>query len=99
MNKHSAGPWEWTGPNTLWGGERGVEEVLKAADDGKPYGLHSALIEHHWDADTARANRALMASAPDLLDALKYARRMVNPQEVDIAFIDAAIAKALGEQP
>ena len=34
------------------------------------------------------------AVAPDLLEALKYARRMVNASECDIAFIDSAIAKA-----
>ena len=34
------------------------------------------------------------AAAPDLLEALKYARRMVNASECDIAFIDSVIAKA-----
>ena len=34
------------------------------------------------------------AVAPDLLEALKYARRMVNASECDIAFIDSVIAKA-----
>jgi hypothetical protein len=34
----------------------------------------------------------------ELLEALKYARRMVRASECDIAFIDAAIAKATGEK-
>jgi hypothetical protein len=42
------------------------------------------------------ANADLIAAAPDLLEALKYARRMVKASECDIAFIDAAIAKAQG---
>jgi hypothetical protein len=40
------------------------------------------------------ANARLMQASPDLLEALKYARRMVKASECDIAFIDAAIAKA-----
>lgn len=54
------GPWEWLGTNALWGGN---QEILKAADDGKPYGMHTAIIEHHWHQETAAANRAFMESA------------------------------------
>lgn len=71
MSKHTEGPWEWIGANQLWGGKRAMEEVLKAADDGKAYGLHSALIEHHWDGEVASANRRLIAAAPELLQALQ----------------------------
>jgi hypothetical protein len=71
MSKHTPGPWEWFGPNLLCGDERQSEDILKSADDGKPYGHHSALIEHHWDADVAKANARLIAAAPDLLEALK----------------------------
>lgn len=43
------------------------------------------------------ADRLLIAAAPELLAALQIAqRRMVNASECDIAFIDAAIAKATG---
>ncbi len=41
----------------------------------------------------AEANAHLIASAPDLLEALKYARRFLKPGN-DMAFVDAAIAKA-----
>lgn len=47
----------------------------EAGDDGKPYGLHLPLIEHHWDGAQAKANAALIAAAPDLLEALKLALR------------------------
>jgi len=36
-------------------------------------------------------------AAPELLEALKYARRMVDPERADLAFIDAAITKAEGK--
>jgi hypothetical protein len=54
------GPWEWLGTNALWSGN---QEILKAADDGKSYGMHTAIIEHHWHQGTAAANRAFMESA------------------------------------
>jgi len=55
----------------LCGGERQSECVLKSADDGKPYGLDTPLIEHHFDGDTAKANARLIAAAPELLEELK----------------------------
>ena len=71
MSKHTPGPWKWYGPNLLCGGERQSENILNSADDGKPYGMHSALIEHHWDGDVAKANARLIAAAPELLEALR----------------------------
>jgi hypothetical protein len=43
------------------------------------------------------ANFKLIAAAPDLLEALKYAKRFLKPEDVDMAFIDAAIEKAEGK--
>lgn len=43
------------------------------------------------------ANANLIAAAPDLYEALCYARRFVNSDDVDTKFIDAALAKARGE--
>ena len=71
MSKHTPGPWKWIGPNKLCGDERGNEEVLKAGDDGEPLGLDEPTIEHHWDADQAKANAALIAAAPDLLEVVQ----------------------------
>ena len=51
---------------------------------------------HRTEAEV-RANAQLIAAAPEVLAALKYARRMVNASECDIAYIDAAIAKAEGK--
>lgn len=44
-------------------------------------------------------NARLMAAAPDLLEALKRARRQLVPSECDLSFIDKAIAKAEEARP
>ena len=95
--QHTPGPWEWISNNTLWGGERGTEEILNAADDRKPYGMHSALIEHHWEFETAAANRRLIAAAPELLTALKLIRGHMDTDEYSYEVADAAIKRAEGE--
>jgi hypothetical protein len=33
--------------------------------------MHSPLIEHHWDESVAAKNKALIAAAPELLEALE----------------------------
>lgn len=42
-------------------------------------------------------HRALLAAAPDLLAALKYARRFLDEEDADLRVIDAAILKAEGK--
>lgn len=67
--KHTPGPWIWITDNCLW--SNGADcEILEAGDDGKPYGMHSGKIDHHYDFETKEANKALIAAAPDLLEAL-----------------------------
>ena len=107
MSKHTPGPWEWYGPNLLCGGERQSENILNSADDGRPYGHHAALIEHHWDGGVAKANSRLIAAAPDLLEALRsiadccdeeHAARDYASRQAEIRGIArAAIAKAEGQ--
>lgn len=82
MSKHTPGPWEWVGSNLLYGGQRGYDEILAARDDGKPYGMHSALIDHHWNQEQAIANARLIASAPDLLEALKALTHSLDEGEL-----------------
>lgn len=67
--KHTPGPWAWNGENTLVGQD--YTTVLEAGDNGASYGMHTALIEHHWDKAVAEANRRLIAAAPCILAALE----------------------------
>lgn len=70
MSKHTPGPWVWgKSQDCLFGAD--AETVLMAGDDGKGFGMHSALIEHHWDTATAEANRRLIAAAPEMYESLR----------------------------
>lgn len=42
------------------------------------------------------ADAILIAAAPEMLDALRYARRFLNAQDHDTSYIDGVIAKAEG---
>ena len=95
--KHTPGPWEWIGKNSLYANS---DEILMASDDGKPYGMHSAQIEHHWDSGVAKANMNLIAAAPELLEALQKIARMDYGNPYAKACADVAresILKATGE--
>jgi len=43
------------------------------------------------------ANAHLIAAAPEMYEALKYARRFLNPKDQDVDFIDKALNKAEGK--
>jgi hypothetical protein len=93
--KHTVGPWGLSSqsPTIIKQydslGETNVIVGSASAYSGSPF---------FPSDDEAHLNARLMAAAPDLLEALKYARRMVKASECDIAFINAAIAKATGSQ-
>ena len=67
-------------------------EALRLADDLDAYHTRS---EHK---EAAAELRRLHEVNAELLEALKYARRMAHPADCDIGYFAAAIAKAKGEQ-
>lgn len=69
--RYTPGPWRWIGDNALWSEKDG--EVIESGDDGKPWGMHSAEIHHHYDTETKEANKALIAAAPNMYEALLVA--------------------------
>ena len=100
--KHTPGPW-YVGSGTYEC--RNIYSVASVTDDeGFTYQPIVATAEDDgidcWDA-----NARLIAAAPDLLRYLKEARRTlemwkdVAPAVSLCADIDAAIARATGEQP
>lgn len=107
-HKHTPGPWHWNSDNDLWSEKNG--EVIRASDDGKPYGMHMAEIEHHYDEAVKSANKNLIAAAPELLQgceiALSYIEAVCfntpNPKKQKnyadcAAILRAAIGKATGD--
>ena len=100
--KHTPGPW-YVGSGTYEG--RNIYSTASVTDgEGFTYQPVVATAEDDEVACWA-ANARLIAAAPDLLRYLKEARRTlemwkdVAPAVSLCADIDAAIARATGEQP
>ncbi len=94
VQAHTPGPWAVSKNTRL---VFGAQQGLGLEPLGFIYG--PSFEERSVVGRRAMADCVLCAAAPELLEALKYARRMVKALECDIAFIDAAIAKATGGQP
>jgi hypothetical protein len=86
-------------PNVNNEGQRFI--MAGIGDDRKRIALVDCQTEfkrgkgHETECAERDANARLIAAAPDLLEALQYARRFVK--DCDTAYIDAAIRKATGE--
>lgn len=80
---HTPGPWAYDGP---------PENIIVWS------GPESRVCFMTSDGPAA-ANACLIAAAPELLEALKYARRFLRGLDHDVEYVDAAIAKAEGRQP
>lgn len=61
--------------------------------------LQSYVGHDYDDRDQTMANARLITAVPDLLAALRYARRFLRAEDHDVAFVDNAIAKATGAAP
>jgi hypothetical protein len=88
--KHTPGPWKIEHPDErtqrIWINAEtnaGIA-MIEPCDYGD--GLGERLIDEDY------ANACIIAAAPDMLAALRYARNLTGPDEI----IDAAIAKAEG---
>ena len=91
MSGHTPGPWEVS----LTGGRE--RAVFKVDDPGGQICKFPGPLFGRT-AETKHANARLIAAAPDMLVALKQARDILTAHcnWQDVAFIDAAIAKAEG---
>ena len=78
--------------------QQGEIQIWEDYMTGKVRNESCVAVMNGWPTDTGRSEARLLASSTMLLEALKYARRMVKESECDIAYIDAAIAAATGEQ-
>lgn len=94
--KHTPGPWEWDGDYTLRPANprpelHAVHTIL--SPDGETFGFMNA--DYKDVMAEAAANKRLMASSPDLLEALRVAEHSVGDLKA-LEIVRAAIAKAEG---
>ena len=101
MSGHTPGPWDW-----YWRESDGEADcgVYWEKYQGQAYSVCRApryQTEEQWAADAR-----LIAAAPELLEALIDARKQLeayeealNGEDYNSPRINAAIAKATGEQP
>lgn len=89
--KHTPGPWEAT---SGYSPEVRAGEALICAPKARTDGIGGQSLGE------IKANASLIAAAPDLLEALKYARNIVahdlGDDSAHLVPLDAAIAKAEG---
>lgn len=91
--QHTPGPWRVLRPSS------GVDHNWHVTDEMDTFVAHVFGFSHAVD-EQSRINACLIAAAPDLLDALEAARRLIeliSPLEGDeMRQINRAIAKATG---
>lgn len=85
--KHTKGPWA-----TL-SGERNKTYIVNHTDQ-----LSRVHIAQMLNAEDSKANAQLIASAPDLLEALEQLLMLIDLEDLEVVeIINKAIAKAKGE--
>jgi hypothetical protein len=88
-SKHTPGPWL-----ARFDERRDNYQIFGAGKTGMRPWIAITKCEsvpaHH------EANAHLIAAAPDMLGALKYARRFLRKEDHDTDFVDGVIAKAEG---
>lgn len=107
MSKHTPGPWAVTSVSMNTGnisvGHRDLRIVIAEVTNAASFGdmMAGAMKRggggfEQDDCHTQLANARLIAAAPDLLEALKYARRFLRGLDHDVDYVDGVIAKAEG---
>ena len=76
--------------------ERGHEDRIKIVSDVGKDGRFPFVCFIHG-TENREANAHLIAASPEMYEALKYARRFLNPEDHDLDFIDKALKKAEGK--
>jgi hypothetical protein len=94
MSKHTPGPWLIEAQNSHTGA---IATVHNTTD------VWVEIWSENWivtgmGPEEQSANARLIAAAPELLESLEYAIRMV-PELATVPGVKAAIAKATGETP
>lgn len=99
--KHTPGPWSVV-PKPV--GTYG-KNWLEIQSNNRPV-IHAGAFERTRDGETEthfgvvikEADAKLIASAPQLLESLKYARRFLKPEDHDVKYVDEIIALATGSE-
>jgi hypothetical protein len=87
MSEHTAGPWYRDGYKS---------DVVRSAIVRDATGFEVALTRH-WGVKETEANANLIAAAPETLEALRDAARLIRHLGGDAQFHERAIAKAEGK--
>ena len=95
---HTPGPWIGCGPSFGDPLPRYTTEIVtESMDDEDGFDTTICLLDFaHYD-DENEANARLIAAAPDLLEALRYAIKQM-PELATVPGISAAIVKATGTE-
>ena len=90
MGEYTSGPWEIEYDNSDHSGGGQWYNV-------GPAEIHYPYMSSEGVEATALADANLIASAPELLEALEHARRFLDTYGYDVTDIDSVLAKAKGE--
>jgi len=98
MSEHTPGPWKvqpgFLTVFTCSEGTTGLTIALAKVFDAQLIADQDTVEGKQQAREQAEANAKLIAQAwtiPELLAALKYARRFLNAEDHDIEFVDAAL--------
>jgi len=94
---HTPGPWRLDDPTAFDHRESLINDDYHFVDAGDGFHAQNGNgfgLSGFMSIDDAR----LIAAAPDLLEALIYARRHLIHPDHDTAYVDAVIKKATGER-